>query len=305
MRTTTAAATPFRFFDLTVTKVRNLTPSLRRVTLTGPDADRFGDPGWDQRIKLILPLADSGLTLLPRGADWYEVWRNLPDTDRNPIRTYTTRYVRPGEIDVDVVRHLPATGPAARWIEVAAPGHTLVVLGPDALWNGEHGGVDFLPPARTDQHLLVGDETAAPAIAVVLENLPPTARGIAVLELPEDDDAAYLPAHPGIEVRTFARGAEGERNSWLVGEGAAAARELTPPGTGHEVEEVDVDKELLWEVPRAARGGAALSATSLYAWIAGEAGGVKALRRILVSEMGVDRRSVAFMGYWRMGRAEN
>jgi NADPH-dependent ferric siderophore reductase len=41
----------------------------------------------------------------------------------------------------------------------------------------------------------------------------------------------------------------------------------------------------------------------LYAWIAGESWLVKALRRSLVTELGVDRRQVAFMGYWRQGVA--
>ena len=76
-------------------------------------------------------------------------------------------------------------------------------------------------------------------------------------------------------------------------------------GTAQEVEEIDVDHDLLWEVPRTARSGAALRRTSLYAWLAGEAAAVRALRRHLVAERGVDRRSVAFMGYWRLGRAEN
>ncbi|WP_345409229.1 SIP domain-containing protein [Nonomuraea salmonea] len=45
--------------------------------------------------------------------------------------------------------------------------------------------------------------------------------------------------------------------------------------------------------------------TPLYAWLAGEAGVIKTLRRHLVAERGMDRRAVAFMGYWRHGRAEN
>jgi NADPH-dependent ferric siderophore reductase len=44
--------------------------------------------------------------------------------------------------------------------------------------------------------------------------------------------------------------------------------------------------------------------TGIYAWLAGEAGVIRALRRHLVSERGIDRRTVAFMGYWRIGRAE-
>lgn len=294
---------PFRFFDVTVAESVDLTPSFRRVRLEGPDLRHFGDPGWDQRIKVVLPRDGLSYEVLPRGGDWYTSWRDLPAEQRHPLRTYTTRRVSGGQLEIDFVRHQPAIGPAAQWIENAAVGDFLVILGPNAEWDGEAGGIDFVPPARTENYLLVGDETAAPAIAVMLENLPPSASGIAVLELPHDADAAYLPTHPGFDVRCAARGSQ-PRGSFLVPAGTAAARELTPPGTGHDVEEIDIDHDLLWEVPRAAKGGAALSATTLYAWIAGEAGGVKALRRSLVSEVGLDRRSVAFMGYWREGRAE-
>ena len=51
-----------------------------------------------------------------------------------------------------------------------------------------------------------------------------------------------------------------------------------------------------------AAAGAGVAGT--YAWIAGEAGSVKLLRRHLVSEVGVARTNVAFMGYWRHGRSE-
>jgi NADPH-dependent ferric siderophore reductase len=84
-----------------------------------------------------------------------------------------------------------------------------------------------------------------------------------------------------------------------------AADRLIPAGRGCEVEEIDVDRDILWEVPRTAKGGAALRSASLYAWLAGEAGAITALRRHLVGDLGVDRRAVAFMGYWRLGRAEN
>ena len=60
--------------------------------------------------------------------------------------------------------------------------------------------------------------------------------------------------------------------------------------------EVDVDADVLWETGDGTGG--------FYAWIAGEAAVVRDLRRCLVAEHGVDRRSVAFMGYWRRGRAE-
>ena len=63
---------------------------------------------------------------------------------------------------------------------------------------------------------------------------------------------------------------------------------------------VDRDDEYeLWDVPPEAA-----AVDGVYAWVAGEAGVVKELRRFLVRDVGVDRRAVAFMGYWRHGRSE-
>lgn len=296
---------PFALFWAEVTCVDDLTPSMRRVTFTGPELGAFGDPGFDQRIKLIFPKAGAALDALINGDEWYPAWCALPDEHRPPIRTYTTRAVRPdcAEIDVDMVRHEPA-GPAGRWLAEVVPGERILIVGPNARYAGEVGGVDFVAPEVTDAFLIGGDETAAPAISRILEDLPAEARGIAVVEFPDDADAAYLPTHPGIEVRAFGRG-KGKPGDKLVAEVARAAEELAPIGTPVDVEEIDVDKDLLWEVPRHAKGGAALKRTGLYAWLAGEACAVKSMRRHLVSVRGIDRRSVAFMGYWRIGKAEN
>lgn len=297
---------PFRFFHVHVTRVVDLTPSFRRVTFVGEDLDHFADPGWDQRIKLVLPAARGGYRHLPEGGSWYTRWRALDEAERPPIRTYTTRAVRRRsggtEVDIDVVLH-GTTGPAARWAQSARPGTEAVLLGPDAGFDGVPGGVDFIPPRVTERFLLGGDETAAPAISRVLEDLPVSARGVAVVELPTSADVTYLPTHPGIEMRV--RGRDGRAHGeLLVAEVVRAASELCPAGTPQEVEEIDIDRDLLWEVPRTAKGGAALKRTSLYAWLAGEAGAVRAMRRHLVAGHGLDRRTVAFMGYWRLGRPE-
>ena len=68
--------------------------------------------------------------------------------------------------------------------------------------------------------------------------------------------------------------------------------------TGAEPEDVNVDEEILWETATA-------STQPFYAWLAGEAGVIKEMRRYLVREAGMDRRQVAFMGYWRRGKSEN
>ena len=82
-----------------------------------------------------------------------------------------------------------------------------------------------------------------------------------------------------------------------------AATELVgglAPSPAAALEDVDVDSGILWEVP--AEPTRAAGSSGVYAWLAGEAGVVKALRRHLVQTVGLDRRSVAFMGYWREGR---
>lgn len=302
--TATAVATD-RFFRARVKAIADLTPSFRRFTFDGPDLGDYGDTGFDQRIKVVFPTEVVGIDAMPVDDDWYGRWRGLDEARRPPFRTYTTRAVRNHmrEVDVDMVVH-PVLGPASAWIERAGVGDEVLIFAPTTAHSGVSFGIDFVPPASTGCFLLAGDETAAPAIAVILEQLPATARGVVVLEVPEERDLAYLPQHPGFAYRLAARGA-GRRHAHLESAVREAASELVPPGRGGEVEEVDIDEGILWEVPRTARGGAALKSAPMYAWLAGEAGAIKALRRHLVGEHGVDRRAVAFMGYWREGRAEN
>jgi len=71
-----------------------------------------------------------------------------------------------------------------------------------------------------------------------------------------------------------------------------------------EFKEIDIDRELLWETSDSAEADTVIQTDDLYAWIAGEAATVRDLRRMLVRDHGMDRRSVSFMGYWRQGRSE-
>jgi NADPH-dependent ferric siderophore reductase len=298
------ASRPYRFLRAAVAEIADLTPSFRRFTFRGADLAEYGDPGYDQRVKVVFPGESVGIDAMPLGDDWYPAWRALPGDERPPLRTYTTRAVRNDarEVVLDMVAH-EVSGPASAWIERAAVGDEVLIYAPIREDAGVNYGVDFVPPARTGRYLLAGDETAAPAIAVILEQLPPDARGVVVVEVPREGDVAYLPRHPGFEYRVVGR-EEGERHRHLIDTVAEVAADLVPEGCGAEVEEVDADAGLLWEVPRAAKGGAALRSAPLYAWLAGEATGITALRRHLVTTVGIDRRAVAFMGYWRLGRSE-
>jgi len=319
-RVAARATAPWRFFDVEVARVEQLTPSFRRFTFTGPELDLFGDPGLDVRIKFVLPAPDGDYEHLVRDPEeWYAAWRAQPEERRNPLRTYTTVAVRPEarEVDVDVVLHGDG-GPASRWALHAEVGTRLVLLGPDAAFDGPVGGIEFRPPARDHALLLAGDETALPAIAAICEDLPADAWGEVYVEVPHAADERPLVAPPGVRVTWLGRDAAQGDGAAPAAHGAllvdavkeAAGRMLgagvlgtDPPAqcrTAEDLEDVDVDASILWEVP-----GLLEEETVLYAWLAGEASAIKTLRRHLVSELGVDRRAVAFMGYWREGRAES
>ena len=292
----------WRFFSVKVGAVRRVSPSFIRVTLVGSDLASFADNGYDQRIKLALPLPEHGYGSFAFGADWYARWRALPDDRRNPIRTYTAAAVRASacEVDVDMVAHGDG-GPASRWALSAAPGDPLVLLGPDATYDGDHGGREFRPPPGAKRLLLAGDETAVPAIAGILSRLPESARGEVVLEVPHRDDALPLSTPDGMRVTWVSRDGVAGYGERLVPEVRRAAAALAGGvhGSAEEPEPVDIDAEILWEVPPAD-----VAAGDCYAWLAGEAGAITTLRRHLVKDLGWDRRAVAFMGYWRQGRAE-
>ncbi len=102
---------------------------------------------------------------------------------------------------------------------------------------------------------------------------------------------------PGVRTSCLPRG--DRPHGQALTEAVRALLEDAPPAvapTGPELPDVDVDDGLLWETGEGTGG--------CYAWVAGEAAVVRDLRRCLVAEDGLDRRSVAFTGYWRLGRAE-
>lgn len=310
------APIPFRLFEVEVKRIETISPTYRRVTFTGPLCDGIADNRYDQRIKFLLPTETARVdefSLEP--TTWYQRWRELSDEKRMPMRTYTIREVRSelAEFDVDIALH-GRLGPASSWALDAQPGDRIIVNAPCAHYPDVHGGVDWHAPERVDRVMLAGDETAAPAIAGILERLPADACGIAVIEVPHADDAVVIRSAPEhVEVVILARGdakvgtllePELRRRAPRVLEEceliARAERIANAP-----LEDVDIDAGLLWEVPVSETGGAALGERApFYAWLAGEASVIKTLRRLLVSELGVDRRSVAFMGYWREGRPE-
>jgi len=300
----------YRPYRATVVGVRQLSPSFVRVTFASDAFDTFGTDCLDQRIKIVFPLPDGTFSDLGADSedamlagDWYDRWRSLPDHLRNPFRTYTVRAIDQDArlLDVDFVSHGDG-GPAARWLAEAAPGAEVIVVGPDARSIHCGTGIDWRPGDASDL-LLVGDETAAPAISAILETLPAGRRAHAYIEVPDARDSLAL-SHPAGCTVTWLDRAGGDNGcrlipavqDWLAAHpetvaGASATRE-------QRLDDVDIDVETLWESPEQAPSG-------FYAWIAGESSTVKTLRRMLVTGSGIDRSRVAFMGYWRLGKAES
>lgn len=328
--------------DATVSRVQDLGPTFRRITFSGDGMADFGfeGPPLDMRLKLVVPpagtAAEDRFDLIAfmaeqggEGMSWYRSWMQVPESERGSMRTYTVRAWRPEsrELDIDMVLHIDADGrggPAAEWAQRAQVGDRIHILGPHREYTGENYAIEFLPGDARDL-ILAGDETAVPAIASILADLPADAAGCALLEVPSEEDVQDLTAPAGMEVRWLVRGDApvGTRLDpavrvavrtplCAVSETSVVHRHVLE----NDLEDVDVDATILWDVPQRLTESAHASAPrteddpaagtghSFYAWIAGEAGVVKALRRYLVREVGVDRAQVAFMGYWRQGRAE-
>ncbi|MFI9052759.1 siderophore-interacting protein [Streptomyces sp. NPDC053427] len=279
MTTTAAPATaPFRFFDVQVVRALRVSTSVVRITFGGERLDALASGGRDQRFKLFLPQPHQDRPVFDDTGDgWYTAWRAQDPAERPVMRSYTIREQRhePREFDVDFALHgagggTPSTagGPASRWAAAARPGDRLTVLAPAV---EDNGGIDFRPPAGTDWILLTGDETALPAIAGILSWLSPGTHAKVWIEIDHEDDRQHLPTFADADI------------TWLVRDGAGAAH-----------------PEPVLSAVRAAK----LPEGTPYAWIAGEAGTVKALRRHLVRERGIDRGAVKFTGYWRRGATE-
>ncbi|GAA1155523.1 siderophore-interacting protein [Nesterenkonia sandarakina] len=315
-----ATLNPQRAYATVVARVQRLSPNYLRFTLEAEELRHFHTGGLDQRIKLLLPRADGTLPDLglfdqpqPEMMQWYTTWRQLPEAERNPIRTYTVRAIRPWaqQIDVDFVVH-GTEGPASAWAMRAEVGDELVVIGPDGRSTRAGGGIEFDPHTARDV-LLAGDETAVPAICAILEMLPERVHGEAYLEIPTRADALDVANSSGVEI------------FWLPREGAARGAPLTSAvqNWGRRRAEIFAQRRASWQPARGEPVGAPSGAEDLaelgeddllwevgdadgfreYAWLAGEAGVITGLRRHLVKDVGLSRKQVSFMGYWKQGRA--
>ncbi|MFJ5102742.1 siderophore-interacting protein [Streptomyces sp. NPDC088554] len=266
---------PLRLIE--VTRVTRISPRMTRVTFGGPALADLALTGPDQQVKLYFPRPGQTVPLLPTmGPDddvmrWYGAFQALPEEERPWSRSYTLRAHDPlrATVDIDFVLHGgtgPGAGPATSWARSAAPGAVLGMFGPSAYFATP------VPVGTTDWTLLVGDETALPAIGTLIEALPVGARALAWIEVADAAEEQRLRTAGDVTVRWLHRG-------------------TSPAGDGGPL--------------LAAVRGARFPEGSALAWLGGEASTVRALRRHLVGERGLDRRSVHFSGYWRLALTQD
>ncbi len=222
---------------LTVREVLRLTPGMIRVILADASLADFVSAGFDDHIKLFFPVEGG-------------------EPER---RDFTPRAFDPaaGTLTVDFVLH--DAGPATRWAVSVRPGDTLEIGGP-------RGSV--IVSDSFDWWLLVGDETALPAIGRRLEEAPPGARLTALV-------AVTGPA----EEQRFASRAD-HRTCWVHRPAGRAA-----------------DPEPLL----AALSALELPAGEGFVWIAAEAGVAHALRAHVLEALGHPRQWLRASGYWQQG----
>jgi NADPH-dependent ferric siderophore reductase len=239
-----------------VTSREQLTPSLVRVVLAGPGLEGFPMPDeTDTYVNVAIP---------PEGAPYGQVFE--PAAVREdyaqqlwPVRRrYTVRSwdAAQGLLTLDFVVH-GDSGVAGPWAAGVAPGDVLVFEGP---------GAGYRPDPDADWHLMVGDESALPAIAASLEAVP--AGHPVVVRLVCDGPEHQIPLDsPGdLDLVWLYRAGDADQDTALLADAVAAVD--FPAGRVH-------------------------------AFVHGEAQEIRAVRRHLLTERGLSRRDMSCSPYWR------
>jgi NADPH-dependent ferric siderophore reductase len=244
---------------LDVQAVRHLTPLMLRITLTGDELQGFVSPGYGDHIKIFFSPPGEEPVLPVLGPDGVTFPEGKP---RPEMRDYTPRnyHEATNMLDVDFVLH--GDGPASSWAAQAAAGQKLVIGGPRG---------SMIVPDAFDWYLLAGDETALPAISRRLEELPDTARAIAIIEVAGKAEEQTIDTRADAEIIWVHRnGLEAGNNDLLL----------------RKIETLD------------------LPAGDCYAFIASESSTSKAIREYLIEKRGLNGEWIKAAGYWLRGVAD-
>lgn len=243
-----------------VVRAERISPHFVRVGLGGDSLRDWRHLGYDQWFRLAVPTSAEARfdNLSDRfGMGGYLRYLTTPKATRPVIRNYTVRQWHADEaiLDVDFVTH-GDQGVAGPWAARLPIGDPVGLI---------DQGCGFVAARGTDDVLLVGDDSALPAVLGILRDLPPDARGSAIVEVADAADQQEAPRPDGVELRWVVRDADEVPGSAAL----AVLRSLPAP------------------------------APTVNAFIAGESGLATGGRRHLVGEGGVPKDRVTFCGYWR------
>ncbi len=249
---------PMKPRRVSVTNVSWITPRYVRVTVGGEDLADFVSLDPDDHMKLAFPNPGEERPVLPVWGENGPQWPQ--DAARPALRDYTPRRVDTAArtMEIDFVIH--GDGPASNWATQAEPGQQLGILGPR--------GSKVVEPVF-DWYLMIGDETALPAIARRLEEMPAGTRAVAVVEVGAVEDEQVIDTAAEAEIVWVHRG-DGVANGL---ERAVRALEF--------------------------------SEGSYFVWAGGEANDLRPIRRHLLNERGTPREAASFSGHWKRGVADH
>lgn len=241
---------------LQVQTVHKITPKTLRVTLTGKELDGFVSSAYDDHVKLFFPSRPDAL--MPPNA--VSTGPLFPDGSPTlASRDYTPRRYDASSNTLEIDFALHSDGPASRWAEQASCGQFLGVGGPRG---------SFIVDGSFDWYLLVGDETALPAIARRLEELTSAATAIVIAEVDSAEEEHQFRTDAQLEIKWLHRKNAEPTTTGLLADAIASMR--LPSGSG-------------------------------YTWIATESEAARALRRYLVEQRGFRKEWMKAAGYWRRG----
>lgn len=241
-----------------VLRVGRPTPGVVSVTLGGEALRGFVSAGFDDHLKLMLPPAPGRPLVLPTLQDGRVSWpTGLAEADRPVMRDYTPLHFDAQALELDLEFALHGEGPAAAWAAQARPGDELGLGGPRG---------SMVLPAGHDAYVLAGDESALPAIARRLAELPAGTRAMVMIEVAAAEEQRVLASAAQVHLRWLERGASAPGQRLLQ-----AVRETAlPEGT-------------------------------VFAWAAGEALTMAELRAHWLG-LGQPAALMRVSAYWRQGR---